>query len=75
MSILLEAVRQVIVPASRSESVCGHWQANIDALQPYTALIGKEIGVVRLCLAEDPDDLVQDRFRSRPHIQRPSGEP
>ena len=31
-------------------------------LQAVPALVGKEIGMVRLRLAEDPDDLGQDRF-------------
>ena len=44
-------------------------------LQPAAASVGKEIGMVRLCLAEYPHHLGQDRFRSCPHVQRPGGEP
>jgi hypothetical protein len=44
-------------------------------LQAITALVGKEIGVMRLRFAEDPDDLGQDRFRSRSHVQQPGREP
>ena len=32
-------------------------------LQAVTALVGKEVGMVRLRFAEDPDDLSQDCFR------------
>lgn len=44
-------------------------------LQAITASVGKEIGMVRLRRAEDPDDLGQDRFRSGPHVQRAGREP
>ena len=44
-------------------------------LQPGTASVGKEIGMVRLCLAEGLDDLGQDRFRARPHVERSGREP
>ena len=40
-------------------------------LQAVTALVGKEVGMVRFRLAEDPDNLGQDRFCSGPHVQRP----
>jgi hypothetical protein len=44
-------------------------------LQAVTALVGKEIGMVRLRFAKDPDDLRQDRFRSGPHIEWPRRQP
>ena len=44
-------------------------------LQAVTALVGKKVGMVRLRLVEDPDDLGQDRFCSCAHIEWPSREP
>ena len=40
-------------------------------LQAIAALIGKDIGMVRLRRTEDPHDLSQDRFRSGSHVERP----
>ena len=44
-------------------------------LQAVAALVGKEVGMVRLRFAKDPDDLRQDCFRSGPHIEWPGRQP
>jgi len=40
-------------------------------LQAVAALVGKEVGMVRLRRTEYPHDLGQDRFRPGSHVERP----
>ena len=44
-------------------------------LQSIAAPVGKEIGMVRLRLTEDPNNPRQNCFRARPHGERPGREP